>query len=738
MTFIQTKLKSRQNVFISTGGYFLADFWTCFRCFANSGFFHSLGINCSFAHPNTMAIRRSYANILFLFFFIVARMTGQTDSAFFNKLTIQFRTYLKSDIDSAKKIAKHIEAEANRRDYKRGKGLANNYLGICALSGGNYPLAINHFNKALVFLDSTKKSKGICDVYSNLGVCYDYLGQFNEAIRFYLKSLSVAEAIDDDYAIGTSCNNLGTIYFQQKNNKQAMDYFMRSLHVREKRKDDYGIASCCLNIASCLDAMKDLDQAARYLEKCITYANLAGDSVLIADANTSLGENFARQKNYQKALTCFEKSLAIVRAFNDTRSISAIYYYMGRMKMEQHEYKTAHHFFLESFLLAKDISNTEGVKKGSQGLVASSAYLDMPDSVSYYMGQYETARDSLYSESSARQIADMQTKYETDKKDTELKLKEEQIKSKSAENTKQRVMIVASVVALAMSLVAVFFVYRSFRQKKQSVIEISAQKKIIEEKNKDITDSIKYAKRIQEVILPPQENATPLFSESFILFLPKDVVSGDFYWYCRKGDKKLVAAVDCTGHGVPGALMSMLGNAFLNEIVNEKNILQPSEILSELRHRVKTALKQTGEVGEAKDGMDMALLCFNDDNTVVEYAGAHNPLWIFKKGPGGYALKEYGADKRPVGYFIGKSLPFTNHTIELEKGDTLYIFSDGYGDQFGGPKGKKFKSAQLRQLLLSVQDSSMTEQKNILQQAFIEWKGRHEQIDDVCVIGIRV
>ncbi len=262
--------------------------------------------------------------------------------------------------------------------------------------------------------------------------------------------------------------------------------------------------------------------------------------------------------------------------------------------------------------------------------------------------------------------------------------------------------------------------------------EIEKQKELIEERNKDMTDSINYAKRIQEAILPQKELKYTLFPDAFVLFQPKDVVSGDFYWFAEKNGKRFIAAVDCTGHGVPGAFMSMIGNAFLNEIVNERGITEPGKILSELRFLVIKALKQTGAEGEARDGMDISLLCFSDG--YAEWAGANNPLWLMQRGK----CTVYLPDKRPIGFFRGQGLPFTNNRIEMQKEDTFYIFTDGYADQFGGEKGKKFKYKQLQELLISIQPEPMLKQEEILLDTLNEWKGNLEQVDDVLVIGVRV
>ncbi|MCE9540858.1 MAG: SpoIIE family protein phosphatase, partial [Bacteroidetes bacterium] len=241
-----------------------------------------------------------------------------------------------------------------------------------------------------------------------------------------------------------------------------------------------------------------------------------------------------------------------------------------------------------------------------------------------------------------------------------------------------------------------------------------------------------YAKLIQEAILPPKELKYRLFPHAFVLYLPKDIVSGDFYWFTEKNKMKLIATVDCTGHGVPGAFMSMIGNALLNEIINEKGITSPSEILIQLRVKIIDSLKQKD--GQNKDGMDISILCFDENMNTVEFAGANNPLWLIRNGE----IQEIKADKQPIGLHHGESKPFSNHVINLLKNDSLYIFTDGYADQFGGNDGKKFKYKHLQNLLLSIQDKPMIEQEKILIEKINDWKGNLEQVDDILIIGVRV
>jgi serine phosphatase RsbU (regulator of sigma subunit) len=267
----------------------------------------------------------------------------------------------------------------------------------------------------------------------------------------------------------------------------------------------------------------------------------------------------------------------------------------------------------------------------------------------------------------------------------------------------------------------------------EKTTEVRKQKEEIEEKNKDITASITYAQRIQRAILPPVSQMKGLLGQHFILYKPKDIVSGDFYWVEQSGDATLFAAVDCTGHGVPGAFMSIVGHNILTQVVFEKKINSPALILDRLNEEVNRTLRQRGNA-EVKDGMDIALCSLDREKNKLYFSGANNPLYFIRRGE----LKEIKGDKFPIGETEpGNKNNFTQHELDLLKGDSIYIFSDGYADQFGGPKGKKFKYKQLQELLLSIQQHTMDEQLLILEKTINDWKGDLEQVDDILVIGLR-
>jgi serine phosphatase RsbU (regulator of sigma subunit) len=335
------------------------------------------------------------------------------------------------------------------------------------------------------------------------------------------------------------------------------------------------------------------------------------------------------------------------------------------------------------------------------------------------------------------------------KKEELLIEQEGKLNSLLAQLKLQRIVLILSVILLGVFIFLGYFIYRAYKIKKMSNIvlqaknkeilaqkeEIETQRDILAKQKQEITDSIHYASRIQAAVLPPKEFINKILPENyFILYKPRDIVSGDFFWITQKGNKTIITVADCTGHGVPGAFMSMLGISFLNEIVNANNVIDANEILNELRDHVIKALHQTGETGENKDGMDIALCVIDFDTNKLHFSGAYNPLYMVRNNE----LLHFKADKMPIGIFFKGNQPFTNQEIDIEKGDTFYVFSDGYVDQFGGDNNSKFKSKQFKQLLIDIQKETMANQKNILDKTIEEWKGKNDQIDDILVMGIKL
>jgi serine phosphatase RsbU (regulator of sigma subunit) len=295
--------------------------------------------------------------------------------------------------------------------------------------------------------------------------------------------------------------------------------------------------------------------------------------------------------------------------------------------------------------------------------------------------------------------------------------------------------IIASVFALVVIVIIVRF-RESQLQKENRILEQKVKERTaeIEAQKEEITSSIAYASRIQMAMLPMEELFKNAFSDHFVFFKPRDIVSGDFYWIGEDEKHIFFTVADCTGHGVPGAFMSTLGISTLNEIITNKTDLQAHTVLHLLREKIKTSLHQTGKEGEAADGMDVAFCVLHKNRKTLEYAGAYNPLFIFQGGE----FKEYKGDRMPIGIYYGERGSFTNYEINVKKGDILYIFSDGFSDQFGGPEGTKYKKSNLKKLLAENYNKPMDEQQRIIENEFEKWKGKIDQIDDVTIVGIRI
>ncbi len=570
---------------------------------------------------------------------------------------------------------------------------------------------------------------------------YYQMGKAEDAIKYFYKSLAAFEEIKDTAQIVLLLKNMSMAYEGMKDYVRTKQLLFRGLDISLKYKDSTRLSAIYGAIGAMYQNLQQYDSALYYNNKQIKSfpADMDVDSKAIAYGN--LGVIYQAKKEYVKAKEYYEKALVIFKSVNSFRLITISTINLGELSIVSKDYKKALYYYNDALKQTEGSNELDVLSAAHKGKYDAYVLLkDYKNALEEY-GKVKQIEDSLKSQQSLTKIMRMESDYEVGKKQKENELLKAQNEVKetlinvSKENEKKTKMFLYSALFVLLIIVVLAFqLYKGLKENKQKNKIISDQKYLVEEKNKDITDSINYAKKIQEAILPPKELKYEIFENAFVFFKPRDIVSGDFYWFNKKNGKRIITAVDCTGHGVPGAFMSMIGNTFLTEIIEGKGITEPAAILSEMRFLVIKSLKQTHDTTESKDGMDMSLLCFDDEKRTVEYAGANNPMWLMRKGE----CIEYKADSRPIGYYRGKGLPFTNHKIDYQKGDTFYIFTDGYADQFGGPRGKKLKYKPFKEILLSIQKEPMLKQEEILEQKFVEWKGGLDQIDDVLIIGIRI
>jgi serine phosphatase RsbU (regulator of sigma subunit) len=458
----------------------------------------------------------------------------------------------------------------------------------------------------------------------------------------------------------------------------------------------------------------------------------------VATSYCNIGKLYIHLKKYNEALENLQQAYAIYKreklSYSIPNALSGIgdyYSETDRPEMAIHYYDTALTY----------------VEQNGQKKMKMDIYSSLSESYES-LGQYQKAhtyhklyaaiKDSLFDENKSKELSRNEAKYEFEKLKQADKMADEK-KDAIAEQEimRQRVILYSLGLGFLALLVFAVFILRSYNQKKKINSQLEEVNALIQEKNKSITDSINYAKRIQKAILPSPKAVRHLLPDSFVFLKPKDIVSGDFYWIDKTpGGKVLFTAVDCTGHGVPGAMVSVVGHNNLNRCLKEFHLEQPAQILDKLNDLVKETFENSDD--EVKDGMDMALCSYDPTTHVLEYAGANNPLLVFRIGAAeGEVVLELKADKQPIGNYSFRKA-FTNHRLQLQKGDCIYIFSDGYADQFGGEKGKKFKYKKLQSLLLSVRHEPMEKQEQILLDTFEVWRSQLEQVDDVLVIGLRV
>ena len=650
-----------------------------------------------------------------------------------------------------------------------------------------------HFVLAQKDLAEIKNNKiEKCSGLHNHGIIFHVKGQFDSAQFYYEKSVQLGKDIENNPFISGTYNNLALICKNNANYQKALDYFIEVQLLDEKNENKSGLSSSYNNIALIYEDMKSYDKAFMYHNKSLDIAIEINDTIGIARSNNNIGIiNKDLDKN-RLALKQFKACIPLNKKTNQYRALSQaynniglcynklniidsamIYYDSAYVLMDSIEYNYGKTFVISNMgaayntykkpkkalpLLKKSLFESEEINNlllqsnNHKELAITYEMLNKKDKAFYHLNEYLLFKDSIESTDNEKALLEQQFKLNyvrkaikdsIDKshfekvKNTEIALEKangDRLKLETNFLNKQKWFLYIGLFLIA--LFGVFILKRYKISQKQKII-IEDQKKQVDfafeelaEKNTEIMDSINYAKRIQSAILPPNKLIKEHLPNSFVLYKPKNIVAGDFYWLEKHNDITLFAAADCTGHGVPGAMVSVICNNGLNRSVREHGLTEPGEILDKTREIVISEFEKSEE--EVKDGMDIALCALKGNE--LKYAGAHNPLWIIRKDSN--EVEMIKASKEPIGKYDNMN-PYETHSLLLNSGDSIYIFSDGYIDQFGGDKGKKFKSGNFKTLLLSIQDKSMEEQKNIIDKAFENWRGDLEQIDDVCVIGVR-
>lgn len=650
------------------------------------------------------------------------------------------RHFLFDDSRKAISYGQKALALSEEINYKKGTAKALHNIGIVYYNISNYDSALYYFNNSLGIKTSLGDKKGMASSLNNIGAIQALRGDLNKAAVFYLQSLKINEELKNDDGALSAAINIGNIFSDQHNYKGAEKYYRLGLSFAQKASNDKGIADAYHNIGIAKNDMSQRDSALIYYKKAHQIYLTGEMKERLASSYVILGQWNYQNKQLDSAQFYFEKARQQSEQIENMEGLSSALQHLGKISLLKKDYVNAEKYFNEGLSIVKKMGIQEYESVYYENFAELKAKQgDFAKAYDYHK-LFMAIKDSLLTKESLQQVADMNVKYESEKKEQQINLLNKDKELQEVNLKKQRLVIVLVIGGLLMAVTLVLLVFRSLKISRRKNAIISEQKKLVEEKsllveqkNRDMIDSINYAKRIQEALLKEEEHVTEHLPEHFIVFKPKDIVSGDFYWAIEKGDYWYLAVADCTGHGVPGAFMSMLGIAFLNEISASPHFLSPAEILNLLRDKIVKELKQKGKTGENKDGMDISLVSFHLKNRELQWAGANNPLYILR----GDTLNETKADKQPIGFHPNMQA-FTNHSFKLGAGDAFFLFTDGFADQFGGEAGKKFKYSKLKQLLIDLSIHSMDKQKEQLQSEFEKWKSHYEQTDDVCLVGVRI
>ncbi len=585
-----------------------------------------------------------------------------------------------------------------------------------------YDVALGQYQQALDIFEETNHVAGMNAVLNGMAMIYFSQEQFDKALETHLKLLEMNRAGKNQEEIGRSLHNIGTVYNKMAGDSliarfgdfymdsikteasdkylalfgEALDYYQQALEVWEGEDYREGIKTSLHNMGIIYVTAGKPDMALPYLQRALDIAQELNDRAVESSIYLRLGQVYLLFENYPRASDYLNRSLAIALELDTKETLMGVYEVLSDLYIKQGRFREA---------------------------------LD-------YFKLHSAIKDTLTSREKLEQITEMQVKYETEatEKENALLLAESELADARLRQT--RIVLTVTIIAILIFIVLVVQLIRANNLKKKTNIELAQKNTLITEQKKEITDSIEYASRIQNAMLPPGDYIDGLLPERFIIYKPRDIVSGDFYYITEKDGKVICVIADCTGHGVPGAFMSMLGISFLNEIISKhRDLPHSNEILEELRAHVIKSMHQTGKMGESKDGMDLALYIMDMEARKMEFSGANNSLWIFRNGE----MIEKRADKMPIGiYYSLDNNAFSRHDIELQQGDAVYAFSDGYYDQFGGPLQKKFMIKNFRELLKKIHRKPMKEQQRILVETLEEWMADTAQVDDILVVGVRV
>jgi serine phosphatase RsbU (regulator of sigma subunit)/Tfp pilus assembly protein PilF len=599
--------------------------------------------------------------------------------------------------------------------------------------------ALDYTNRALELAIEINDPSGMASSYNNIGVINKNRGKLDDALDSYLKSVRIQEENKFEDALAYTYNNIGTIYSLKSEFEKALEYFNKALKQFESIDHKLRIIGTLNNIGNVYTDLEEYDYALKhYMQSLTIYEELEDNSQAFVPFN-NIGNIYFQKGEWDNAMAFYESAYDLEKLRNDLNGQANALHNIGTVYKSTKQNEKAIEIFTDALSLAQETDNKRLIEI-IYGSLAETYFATGDMFMAYsFLQLHNNAKEQVFNELSDRRIAELESAYEIEKKQAEIEaLKvESELQQLQIQNDKIIItsVVIVSFLVVGLSLV-IFQELRTIKKNKRQLeaqnIELEAQKLIIQEKNDSITESIDYAKSVQHSLLQfnvPQRNQ----NDFFVLFKPKDIVSGDFFWFSALKDRHVVAAIDCTGHGVAGAFMTVIGHSSLEQIINRDQDTSPALILSKLDEQVRNSINQTDKT-TSTHGMDVALCSIDRKEGKLYFSGANRPLYQIRNNE----INVVKGTKRTIGDMEENPLKFEEHQLDIEEGDIFYIFSDGYPDQFGGPDSKKFMVSNFKKMLLKIHQKPLADQHEVLKTTLSDWRKGGEQTDDILVIGFKV
>ncbi len=645
---------------------------------------------------------------------------------------IAWHGYMFSQPDSAYYYAQLQYNLAKKQGSERFMGNALYSQGTSFHIRGDYAKAIDYYILSLDIYEKIQQKRGISSTLSNMGGIYEQQGDYAKAIDCFARSLSIDEEMGDKEGIAANLNNIGNLYQEQEDLKLAMDYHVRSLSIREEMGDMQGVAASLNNIGIIQREMEKYDEAMANYARSLSIMEELGDNEGIAIGHNNIGNIHMDRGDLDQAMDYFARSLKIREEMGDKRGIARSLINIVSLHQARGNHDLTVAQGTKALELARETGTVQVIKDAASLLHTSYKVLGNHRKALEMYELHIAMRDSIESEENQREVMRQRFQYEYDKMTALTALEQEKKDAVAEEQLHKREVYLGAAAGITFLLgIMSLMAFLAYRAKLKGNIILEKKNHLIGRQKKEITDSIQYAENIQRALMPQIEVLKTFFSDSFILFSPKDMVSGDFYWMTEREGIVYLAVGDCTGHGVPGAMLSVIGLNSLNRCISDLHLKRPKDVLMQMTLDMLVTFE--GSSSQVRDGMDISLCAIDLKANKLSFAGANNPVWIARNNE----MLVLKASRRSVGYHDGP-LKFEQEEVEIQKGDMIFLSSDGFQDQLGGTKGKKYMTKNFRELLLSISTTHALEQYKSLSNEFNVWKGDEEQTDDVCVMGVRL